>query len=63
LSSRNTTSSGLDPIWTTPALIIAEGFEPSKQKGWFKIPSMFKAVRFVKWILEAYEKTDRAFQP
>lgn len=37
------------------ATLAAEGFEPSKQEEWFTIPTMPKAVRFVKWILWAHD--------
>ena len=35
--------------------LVAEGFEPSKQDGWFKVRTMREAERMVKWILEAYD--------
>lgn len=38
------------------AAITAEGFEPSKQDGWFKIRSMNEAVRFANWIIWAHDQ-------
>ena len=38
-----------------PAAVTAEGFQPSKQEGWFQIRTMPEAVRFVKWILLAHD--------
>ena len=37
-----------------PADIEAEGFQRSKQKGWFMIHTMAEAERFAKWILKAH---------
>jgi hypothetical protein len=37
------------------AEVVADGFEPSKQDGWFKVHTMREAVRFVKWILQAHD--------
>src|SRR5688572_1354992 len=37
------------------AALLAERFQPSKQRRWFKIRSMREAVRFVKWIVEAHD--------
>jgi hypothetical protein len=39
-----------------PALLVADGFAPSEQDGWFKIRTMPEAVRFVKWILWAHDR-------
>lgn len=38
-----------------PGAVMAAGFEPSKQPGWFKIQAMPEAVRFVHWILQAHD--------
>jgi len=38
-----------------PAAVVAEGFQPSEQDGWFQIRTMPEAVRFVKWILWAHD--------
>src|SRR5262245_48508077 len=35
--------------------IVAEGFKPSRQDGWYKIATMPEAVRFIKWILRAHD--------
>jgi hypothetical protein len=37
------------------ATLVAEGFQPSEQDGWFKVRTMREAVRFVKWILAAHD--------
>jgi hypothetical protein len=38
------------------ATLVAAGFEPSEQEGWFKVRTMPEAVHFVKWILEAHDR-------
>jgi len=35
--------------------ILAAGFEPSKQPGWFTVRRMGEAVRCVSWILQSYD--------
>ena len=40
--------------------VQATGFEPSVQRGWFKIRVMGEAVRFVHWILQAYDARSTA---
>lgn len=47
-------------VWVLPrgadeVAILAAGFEPSKQAGWFKIRDINEAVRFVQWILQAHD--------
>jgi len=38
-----------------PAAVVADGFTPSKQDGWFQIRTIREAVRFAKWILFAHD--------
>lgn len=48
-----------DHVWgfiqgADPVAVVADGFQPSKQDGWFQIRTMHEAVR-VKWILWAHD--------
>ena len=38
------------------AAIMADGFQPSKQAGWYQIRTMPESVRFAKWILWAHDR-------
>jgi hypothetical protein len=50
-----------DHVWgfisqADPAAMGADGFQLSRQEGWFQVRNMGEAVRFAKWIVWAHDR-------